>query len=151
MPSASFPMAKTSVIVASFAALLVSSGQADGQMLRSKSTVELEIAVGNTRGRVLCGVYQRSGWLRRPVKGTASAIRGKVATCRFQDLDPGTYAAGAFQDQNLNGHLDRNWTGMPAEPWSVSRESRGTLGPPSFEAASFAVSPGTVHVRCRAR
>jgi len=115
------------------------------------STVELEIAVGNTRGRVLCAVYERSGWLRRPVKGSASSIQGRTATCRFAGLKPGTYAAGAFQDENLNGRLDRSWTGAPKEPWCVSREVRGTFSAPSFESASFALSEGTVRLRCRAR
>jgi uncharacterized protein (DUF2141 family) len=100
---------------------------------------------------VLCAVYERSGWLRRPVKGSAGSIRGRTATCRFADLKPGTYAAGAFQDENSNGRLDRSWTGMPKEPWCVTRESRGTIGPPSFDAASFAVREGTLHLKCRAR
>jgi uncharacterized protein (DUF2141 family) len=113
--------------------------------------VRLEIAVGSARGRVLCGVYEKSGWLKRPVKGSVVSIRGNMAVCRFNDLRPGTYAAGAFQDVNQNGRLDRSWTGGAAEPWCVSRETRGTIGPPSFDSASFPVREGTVSLRCRAR
>lgn len=126
-------------------------GAAQGEGLPGGSSVELEIAVGNGRGRVLCGVYDRSGWLRRPVRGAVASIRGGIATCRFSELRPGTYAAGAFQDENLNGRLDRRWTGLPSEPWCVTRESRGTIGAPSFESASFAVGAAPVHLRCRAR
>lgn len=115
------------------------------------SSVELEIVVENGRGRVLCGVYERGGWLRRPVRGAVASIRGGTATCRFSDLRPGVYAAGGFQDENLNGKLDRRWTGMPAEPWCVTHESRGTIGPPSFSSASFAVGSAPVHMRCRAK
>lgn len=115
------------------------------------SSVDLEIVVGNGRGRVLCGVYERSGWLRRPIRGAVASIRGGMATCRFPELRPGVYAAGAFQDENLNGRLDRRWTGLPSEPWCVTRESRGTIGAPSFESASFAVGASPVHLRCRAR
>jgi uncharacterized protein (DUF2141 family) len=113
--------------------------------------VRLDIALGSGRGRVLCGVYEKSGWLKRPLKASAASIRGNMALCRFTDLRPGTYAVGAFQDVNLNGRLDRSWTGGAAEPWCVSRESRGVVGAPSFDSASFSVAEGTVAMRCRAR
>lgn len=113
--------------------------------------VRLDIALGSGKGRVLCGVYDKSGWLKRPLRAATTGIRGNMALCRFSDLRPGTYAVGAFQDVNLNGRLDRSWTGGAAEPWCVSRESRGTIGAPSFDSASFRVGEGTVAMRCRAR
>lgn len=138
-----------------FAALaslpLMMSVPAYGEAGVNHGGVRLEVAVGSGRGRVLCAVYERSGWLKRPIHASASAIHGNVAVCEFGDLKPGTYAAGAFQDENLNGRLDRSWTGGAAEPWCVSNETRGVIGPPSFSSASFALHEGTVNLRCRAR
>ncbi len=138
-----------------FAALaslpLMLSAPAYGEAGAGHNGVRLEVAVGGGRGRVLCAVYERAGWLKRPVHASASAIRGNVAVCEFGELKPGTYAVGAFQDENLNGRLDRSWTGGAAEPWCVSNEARGMFGPPSFKSASFAVGEGTVNLRCRAR
>lgn len=131
--------------------VFVLRGAARAEGVAAGSSIELEIVVGNGRGRVLCGVYERSAWLRRPVRAAVASIRGGMATCRFSELRPGVYAAGAFQDENLNGRLDRRWTGFPSEPWCVTRESRGTIGAPSFESASFAVGASPVHLRCRAR
>ena len=145
---------RKSAFLCGIAAFLAVAGALPGAALGDmpgRSTVELEIAVGNARGRVLCAVYERNGWLKRPVKTLAGSIRGGTATCRFSDLRSGTYAAGAFQDQNLNGRLDRSWTGVPSEPWCVTREARGTLRAPSFDAASFTLRDGEVHLRCRAR
>jgi uncharacterized protein (DUF2141 family) len=99
----------------------------------------------------VCGLYDRGGWLKRPLRRATAAIKGNVATCRFSDLAPGRYAAGGFQDQNLNGKLDRGWTGLPKEPWCVSRGPRGTVGPPSFDAAAFALGDGTMTLSCRAK
>ena len=130
---------------------LVTTGSAQGESRSGNADVRLEIAVGSGRGRVLCAVYERAGWLKRPLQGSAASISGNMAVCRFAGLRPGTYAVGAFQDVNLNGRLDRSWTGGAAEPWCVSHETRGTLGPPSFDAASFPVRDGTVSMRCRAR
>ncbi|HEX6277740.1 MAG TPA: DUF2141 domain-containing protein [Polyangiaceae bacterium] len=132
-------------------ALLASgSGTASGDA-RARNEVLLSVSVGAAQGKVFCGVYERGGWLKRPVKGSAAGFRGNVATCRFADLKPGTYAAGAFQDANSNGKFDRSWTGLPKEPWCVSRGPRGTLGPPSFDAAMFSVGEGTVRLTCSAR
>jgi uncharacterized protein (DUF2141 family) len=131
-------------------ALVVSGvGSARGDA-HPHNEILLTVSVGKAKGRLLCGVYERRGWLKRPVKGSAATFRGNVATCRFADLPPGTYAAGAFQDANSNGKFDRTWTGMPSEPWCVSRGPRGTLGPPSFDAAMFSVSEGTVRLNCNA-
>jgi uncharacterized protein (DUF2141 family) len=116
----------------------------------AQSTIVLNVAVDSGKGRVLCGLYERSGWLKRPLKGSVATIRGRVAACRFGELKPGTYAAGAFQDENSNGRLDRNFMGLPKEPWCVSRGPRGTVGPPSFGAASFSLSQGTLQLSCHA-
>ncbi|HTQ04228.1 MAG TPA: DUF2141 domain-containing protein [Polyangiaceae bacterium] len=138
--------------LATLAALpFVMSTSAYGESGAGHSAVRLEVAVASPRGRVLCAVYERDGWLKRPIHASASAIRGNVAVCEFGDLKPGTYAAGAFQDENMNGRLDRSWTGGAAEPWCVSNETRGTFGPPSFSSASFPLREGTVNLRCRAR
>ena len=126
-------------------------GAARAEGLSSGSSLDLDIVVGTGRGKVMCGVYERAGWLRRPVRSGAASIRGGIATCHFADLRPGVYAAGAFQDENLNGRLDRRWTGLPSEPWCVTRESRGGIGAPSFESASFSLGASPVHLRCRAR
>jgi uncharacterized protein (DUF2141 family) len=131
--------------------LLATSTPAYGESAPRHSEVRLEVAVSSPRGRVLCAVYERSGWLKHPVHALASSIRGNVAVCQFSDLKPGTYAVGAFQDENLNGRLDRSWTGGAAEPWCVSNETRGTIGPPSFASASFPLKEGSVTLRCRAR
>jgi uncharacterized protein (DUF2141 family) len=131
--------------------LLATSTPAFGEAAPRHNEVRLEVSVGSARGRVLCAVYESAGWLKRPLNASAASIHGNLAVCQFADLKPGTYAVGAFQDENLNGHLDRSWTGGAAEPWCVSHETRGTLGPPSFSSASFPVSEGTVTLRCRAR
>jgi uncharacterized protein (DUF2141 family) len=132
------------------AALLAVTGSTQGAS-PGHSEILLSVATSGSKGNVVCGLYDRNGWLKRPLQRTAAAPRGNVATCRFSGLAPGRYAAGGFQDQNLNGKLDRGWTGLPKEPWCVSRGPRGTVGPPSFEAAAFAVGDGSVSMSCRAK
>jgi uncharacterized protein (DUF2141 family) len=131
--------------------LVLAGKSAEGAENLPRTEVLLSVSTATAKGRVVCGLYDRNGWLKRPVQGTKAALKGTTATCHFDGLKPGTYAAGAFQDENSNGKLDRSWTGLPKEPWCVSRGPRGTFGPPSFEAAKFAVTEGTVRMSCSAR
>jgi uncharacterized protein (DUF2141 family) len=133
------------------AAVLGVTGSTHGAASPGHSEIHLSVATSNGKGNVVCGLYDRGGWLKRPLRHTVASTRGNVATCHFTGLAPGRYAAGGFQDQNANGKLDRGWTGLPKEPWCVSRGPRGTVGPPSFDAAAFAVGDGSVNLSCRAK
>lgn len=127
------------------------TARSDGASTPGHSELLLSVATSGGKGNLVCGLYDRGGWLKRPLRRTTASIKGNVATCRFADLAPGRYAAGGFQDQNLNGKLDRGWTGLPKEPWCVTRGPRGTVGPPSFDAAAFALGDGSVSMSCRAK
>jgi len=49
------------------------------------------------------------------------------------DLPYGTYAIIIVHDKNGNQKMDRNWIGMPAEPYALSGNSPFRMGPPKFE------------------
>src|SRR5262245_21741305 len=102
------PIMKTAVLIGLLAGLLLTgSGTARGEASSAHGEIVLTVSLENSKGRVLCGLYERDGWLKRPLRGQTASIRGNVAACRFGSLKPGTYAAGAFQDANSNGKLDR--------------------------------------------
>lgn len=58
----------------------------------------------------------------------------------FNGLPPGKYAIAAVHDENSNGVMDRNWIGLPAEPYGVSNNATASFGPPKFDDAKFTVS-----------
>src|SRR5580765_2365082 len=53
-------------------------------------------------------------------------------TVAFDNLPPGTYAVGAYHDENGNGHLDTNLLGLPIEGYALSNGVRAILAPPRF-------------------
>jgi uncharacterized protein (DUF2141 family) len=55
----------------------------------------------------------------------------------FRLLKPGTYAVTAFQDENNNERLDRDWLGFLAERTAVSNNPKAHIGRPTFDAAKF--------------
>lgn len=76
---------------------------------------------------------------------TATAIAASdEVVFRFSDLPPGDYAATAFADINGNARLDKNFIGIPAEPYGFSRDARGRLGPPNFAEAAFRIGNADV-------
>lgn len=55
---------------------------------------------------------------------------------------PGTYAIAVVHDENSNNKMDKAIF-LPKEGFGFSRNPTITVGPPSFKAASFAVSGDT--------
>jgi uncharacterized protein (DUF2141 family) len=62
-------------------------------------------------------------------------------TITFANLPAGTYAAQIYQDLNNNKQMDTAG-GMPTEPFGFSKIAM-LMGPPSFDAASFALVENT--------
>jgi uncharacterized protein (DUF2141 family) len=101
-------------------------------------TVEVQNVTPNS-GPVMVAVYDKAGDFPAPQKGlTGEAIEahGDSAVATFHGLAAGRYAVAAYQDLNHNGKLDKNFLGLPTEPYGFSKDARGSFGPPSFDAAA---------------
>ena len=61
------------------------------------------------------------------------------------ELTPGEWAVALTQDLNNNGRLDKNFLGIPTEPFAFSNNVKPRLSAPSFQQCKFTVdSPGEV-------
>jgi uncharacterized protein (DUF2141 family) len=104
--------------------------------------------VPRDRGRLKCGLFDREGWLTRPLQSAQAVPAGLRGVCQFQPLAPGSYAWGAYLDENDNGRLDFDLTGRPREPYGVSNGVRAhLLLPPSFDAAKIDYQGGELTVQ----
>jgi uncharacterized protein (DUF2141 family) len=69
----------------------------------------------------------------------------------FDNLPPGTYAVGAYHDENANDHLDTSPIGLPVEGYALSNGVRAVFSKPNFYQAAFTVGgedkPIALHVR----
>jgi len=63
------------------------------------------------------------------------------------ELPPGRYAIAAYLDENHNGHIDRNWLGLPAEPYALSGNPKFHFGPPRFDECQILVQAPVTTVR----
>lgn len=96
------------------------------------------LGIRNSIGAVACALFEGpEGFPTEFLRFATNIVRATKATCDFADIAPGTYALAVIHDENRDGELATNWTGKPKEGYGFSNDAKGTLGPPSFEAASF--------------
>jgi uncharacterized protein (DUF2141 family) len=74
----------------------------------------------------------------------AAPIRGGAVEVRFERVPAGPFAVAAFHDEDGDRELDADLLGIPTEPWGVSRDAAGFLGPPSFDTARLELRAGEV-------
>ena len=82
----------------------------------------------------------------RKVKASTGPV-----TVVFDNLAPGTYAVGAYHDENNNDHLDTDFVGLPTEGYALSNGVRAALSKPTFQQAAFTIGaedkPVGLHIR----
>lgn len=110
---------------------------------------DLQLTVTNIKaetGRIWVGVYlSEDDFLDRE---KARLVEAKVdsignITIPITALDYGTeYALAIFHDEDDNGELDRNFLGLPTEPWAFSGEPKTRLRLPRFEEVKFCFKQG---------
>ena len=116
---------------------------AAGSAQASEPGIHVEILdIRNSVGAVACALFEGpkgfpTEFLRFATNIMMVKVRATKATCDFADIAPGTYALAVIHDENRDGELATNMLGMPKEGYGFSNDAKGTLGAPSFEAASF--------------
>ena len=100
----------------------------------------LSLTTREAGGTLAIAVYRDAESFRRsegPVRTVNVPRTGTVTTVTIRDLPPGRYAVGTFHDTDGNGRLTTWPIGLPKEAYGFSRDARGRVGPPAFEAAAF--------------
>lgn len=69
---------------------------------------------------------------------------GQSTVTKKITLPEGTYGIAVFQDLNGNEKLDKNFIGIPNEPYCFSNNQAGRFGPPSWEEAKVTVTKDSV-------
>jgi uncharacterized protein (DUF2141 family) len=118
----------------------------------SYGVLEIEIDnIDQAKGTIWIGVYRsEADFLDRahgrllavPVRGTRS-LRAQIDELRTDRY----YAIALFHDRNNNGELDRNFLGLPAEPFAFSGELRSRWRLPRFAEVAFRFQPERTPMR----
>lgn len=107
-------------------------------------TVKIE-GIESTDGYLYIALHNSDKtWMtdQPPVQGQKLPMTEKTMQVVFKDLPEGDYGVTLYQDENDNGHIDKNGIGIPTEPYGFSQNG-GSFGPPSFDSAKVKVAGDT--------
>lgn len=72
-----------------------------------------------------------------PFKTFKVATRGKTSFSHEIDMPTGIYGLALFQDLNGDEKMNKNFLGIPTEPYAFSNNAPATFGPPKWKEAVF--------------
>jgi len=105
-------------------------------------TIKVE-GVKERRGNIAAMIFnQAEGFPADPAFAFASAeidIEEEEPTLHFANLPPGNYAISLIHDVNGNSRLDKNFFGIPKEPFGFSNNLSILTGLPKFHEAAIEV------------
>lgn len=108
------------------------------------ATVEVRVSnVTGGKGTVNVAVCDRERFLKQCAYSASVPARAGETVVSLKDIPAGTWAVLAYQDENENKQLDRNFIGIPKENYGFSRDAAGRFGPPGFDDAAIEVREGT--------
>jgi uncharacterized protein (DUF2141 family) len=114
-----------------FSALaLLAAGVMAGSPARAADILVLIDGVETGKGSVFMRFCDKG-----PLDGCQQYGSNQVASAetigfRFSGIPAGNYAFVAFQDTDSSGKPERNWLGMPKEPFALSNDAGKNLIPP---------------------
>ena len=118
----------------------------DGNRIRIEAT-----GFRSDDGNLRCSLHDEAAAFpthpERALAGAMSRIVGRTGACTFDDIPPGRYAISLHHDADGDGTVDTGLFGIPTEGLGSSNDARGSMGPPSFEAAAFTYTGGNVTLR----
>jgi uncharacterized protein (DUF2141 family) len=117
-------------------------------MMRSVGSmppVMLKVEITNVKaakGKLMIGIYKPEDKFGegKPAVSEMITVKSAGSTSVSFELEPGKYALAVFHDLNSNGELDKNFVGIPKEPYGFSKDFRPKFSAPSFEDCVFEVT-----------
>jgi uncharacterized protein (DUF2141 family) len=143
-------------ILATLPAMLGSgTGAASASTIQGPSSGSLTITITGLKsdaGRVRVAVFDApERWLKDAAYARVLDIESRSCQWLIEDLPHGEYGIAVFHDQNDNGENDRNFLGIPREPYGFSNNVRVKFGPPKWEKAKFAVTASAAEIVVKVR
>ena len=77
-------------------------------------------------------------------------VDSTVVVAVFDSLPPTNYAISLYHDLDSSGSIDRNFIGIPTEPWGISKDAWRLLSAPRWSDAHFKMNADTsivIHLR----
>lgn len=103
----------------------------------------LTVTIDNIKsieGAIEIGLFDKDGKFLgegQAYKSISVEVNSSSETIVIKDLPKGVYAISLYHDKNGNGKCDRNFFGIPKEPYGFSNNFRPKFSAPRFENCAF--------------
>lgn len=118
--------------------------QSDG-----KAAVIIKVTgLRSEKGQVKIAVFNSSEtWLGdHPLYSSTINVDGQSVAWKVNDVPHGDYGVAVLHDENKNGKMDKNFLGIPLEPYGFSNNVRVAFGPPKWDRSKFVVRGATSEI-----
>ncbi len=133
---------KTTVLIIT---LLINSlmGMSENESKTATLTIEFDVTKYD-KGSLLLALYNSEDtYMKKAVKNAQVSVKDKKATVVLENIAIGSYGFSYFHDVNDDGKLNKNFLGIPKEPYGFSNGEKGAFGPPDFEDIKFELKQDT--------
>jgi len=96
--------------------------------------------LASPNGPIIVGLYGTKNKFPDPkdqLKEYHFTPNGLEHTATIGDMEFGTYALAIYQDVNSNGKIDKNFAGIPTEPYAFSNNYHPRIKAPNFDDCKF--------------
>ena len=141
-------------LVATALMAVLSTGQGGQPNAAATGTLTVRLTgFAHARGSAMLALTDSTGFLGagRALRTLAVTIRDGQATAVFAGVAHGRYAIQAYHDENGNRRLDRNFFGIPSEPYGFSNDARNAMRAPTYEEAAFTLASTAMTIDIRVR
>lgn len=112
-----------------------------GSSAFAQDTAKLNVTITNiesSEGSVVVSLFNsKETFLGKHYRRQIVAAKSGSLSFEFKDLPHGDYTISAYQDKNKNGELDKNFIGLPLEPYGISMDGKSNFGPPNYQNSIF--------------
>lgn len=119
-------------------------GSASSQSIPQNEPIILTVVVRNIKysNTIRIGVFtsektflkESEAWYQYSL---SPKDKQESVTMNITDLPPGEYGVAIYQDINEDNRFNRNFLGIPTEPYGVSNNVKPMFAPPSYEECRF--------------
>lgn len=122
--------------------------------LLANNNPKLTIKISNIekmQGEIKVGVFNTgTNFLKQgaAIKNYSIKVDKNTALLTITDLPKGEYAITMYHDENSDNECNRNFIGIPKEPYGFSNNIKPRMSAPKYEDCKFALTENiTLHIK----
>ena len=101
--------------------------------------------INSSKGSINVAVFNsEADFLNQAFMQKKKAAKPDELVFEFDDVPKGEYTVSVIHDENENGELDKNFMGIPSEPYGISKEGKSNFGPPNYKKALFTIDSSNI-------